>query len=204
MSESNFGHGFHIWENYYTAANHTSNPQGFIFGIVRYVFTGEKPEDLDSWKEIDRVLWDTLFPSFNCSRRQMLRGQGAPIGNTNGPNGRRGNNQSTNQSTNQTNRNRKRKRIENIETEIDNEIDKGQRAFEQYESGNSTFFPPTLTAIEDFSRSVALARKRKSFDAGSFAQWFFNKYDAAGWKTQKGQRLWDWGEAVKTAIRYFL
>jgi hypothetical protein len=191
MSKSIYGHSFQFWQTYFESAECTSNPQRFIYGIAKFVFTGKVPEDLASWSITDLALWNAHLPSFSCSRRQMLRNQGAPIGNTNGPNGRRGNNQSTNQSTNQSNRNR----IENREIEIDTENNNITRA--RY------FTPPSIEEVEEYSRTIANKRhpiKAKRFDAASFAKSFVERYTANGWQTASGEDIKSWKMAVSSNI----
>ena len=89
---------FTFWLNYYRAAENSSDPGGFLLAIARFFYEGIEPEFSE---ERDRLMWELVHHSIAYSKRQSNRGQGAPAGNNNSPNGRRGNNQSkTNQEPN--------------------------------------------------------------------------------------------------------
>jgi len=107
---------FQFWKNYYLATRRATNPAAFALAIIDFYFDGKEPTFSD---EMDTFLWGMIRPSIDRSRRASNAGGGAPIGNRNGPNGRRGN-QSENQSENQTNRNRIRNRNKEIELEKEN------------------------------------------------------------------------------------
>lgn len=190
MSKGILGHSFQFWQNYFEIAENTSNPEEFVYSIVRYVFTGETPKKAAAWSKVDCLLWAGIFPSINCSHRQMNRNQGAPVGNNNGPNGRRGNNQSTNQSTNQTNR--------NIEIEIEKEEE-----IEENTPSQNDFIPPSLSEVEEYSRKLALKRrpiKGKKYDAPGFAKWFIAHFEERGWTNAAGNKMKSWKDAARALL----
>lgn len=87
MNEQDYGRSFQHYENYFEASEHSTNPERFNYAIVKFFYSGVEPEFVN---EMDYFLWKMIRPSIAKSRRQSLRGGGAPLGSHNNPNGRRG------------------------------------------------------------------------------------------------------------------
>ena len=180
MSKQEYGRSFQHYENYFECSEHASNPEHFNYAIVKFFHRGIEPE-FDN--EMDKFLWKMIRPSIACSRRQSDRGQGAPLGSRNNPNGRRGiTNPRTNPRTNpQT------KQIE-IEKEIEDSL-----FMEDAEAGASTpqhtkkFVKPTLREVQQYCAS-----RHNSIDAAKF----IDHYDSVGWKIGKAA-MKDWKAAVR-------
>lgn len=181
MSKNEYGRSFQHYENYFECSEHATNPEHFNYAIVKFFHRGIEPE-FDN--EMDQFLWKMIRPSIACSRRQSDRGQGAPIGSRNNPNGRRGiTNPRTNPQTNP-----RTKQIE-IEKEIEDSlfVDAGDDAPAQQHTPSKKFTKPTLQEVQQYCAS-----RRNNIDASKF----IDHYDSVGWKIGKTP-MKDWKAAVR-------
>lgn len=150
--------------------------------IVRYGLYGETPE-LDG---LAATLWKLIYPNLRNNRKQFENGLkgGAPIGSSNNPNGRRGN-ERTNPKLTQV---EPKTNPELNYKEKDKEIIKENTPLTGVKESTkrTAFVPPSLDEI-----SAYISEKGYSVDA----ERFFNFYEAKGWMIGKN-RMKSWKAAV--------
>lgn len=130
-----------------------------------------------------KALFKLMRPILEANIQRWKNGSkgGAPIGNSNNPNGRKGkpteNQPKTNQELTENQANKDKDKNVNVSTKVDIESDKPKR-----------FIPPSLSEVQSY-----VLEKGYSIDAANFIDFYTSK----GWKVGNN-KMKDWKASVRT------
>ena len=132
------------------------------------------------------AVWDGIRPQLSANYRRFLNGNkgGAPVGNRNNPNGRRGKKTNLELTENQPNENVK----DNINANEKDSIESAKASPSAPTHKRERFVKPSLSEIEEYCMS-----RSNGIDASKF----FDFYESKGWKVGN-QPMKDWRACVRT------